>query len=260
METVEELYERSDYEFEQKLFSACRSGDLEFIEEFVNSNIKKDYMFASTIWHMLEHGCKNKQSNIVKYIIETKCLIDLINTEKAFERCFQDACTSGGLEIVKYLWDSNIEELTVFAIGSGCREAIQYKHQDIIKLILNHPKSKDFLKYELSFPELLQAASEFNNVEALKYIASFPNLMKDGKSYLYDHADKIIYFAIHHENIEVVRFLVCDMDFDKTKDIKQILKQRNNKEINNIFKLKKLNKDLTEELISEASVIKRMKL
>jgi hypothetical protein len=256
METIEQLYERSDYEFEQRLFQACRNGEVAFIEELATSNIKKDSMLTSTIWHMLEHACANKQGEIVKYIFETDCLIKLINKEKAFERCFQDGCTSGSLDIAKYLLDSTNEELDIFSISSGCRELIRHNHQDVFKHVLNHNKAKDFLNYEVKFPILLQSASEFNNVEAIRYIITFAELMENGQSYLYENADKTLCFAIHYGNVEMVRFLVCEMDLDKNKDVKN----KPNKEIYNIFKLKELNKTLNAELKSENASTKKLKL
>jgi hypothetical protein len=260
METIEELYKRSDYEFDQKLFQATKNGEVAFLEEFVNSNIKKDHMFTSTVWHMLEHACVNKQSEIVKYIIETECLIKLINRSKAFERCFQDSCKSGSLDIIKYLLDSKDEELDIITIAFGCRELIEHHHQDVLKYILNHEKSKEFLNYELRFPDLLQVSAQFNNVEALKYLITFPRLIENGKSYIYEHADKTLCFAIAYENVEVSRFLICEIDLKKTKDVRDALKNKPNKEITKIFKLKELNESLQKELISKGNSAKKIKL
>ncbi len=260
METIEELYERSDYDFEQRLFQASKNGEVAFLEELVHSNIKKDSMLTSTIWHMLEYACSNNQAEIVKYIIETECLISLINRPKAFEKCFQDSCTCGSLDIAKYLLNSSIEELDVFTISAGCRDLIQYHHQDGLKYILNHKKTKDFLNNELNFPVLLQVSAQYNNVEALRYIVTFPGLMESGKSYLYEHADKTLCFAIHYGNVDMARFLICEMDFDKTKDVKDALKSKPNKEINKIFKLKELNKTLDAELATKENSQKRLKL
>jgi hypothetical protein len=58
----------------------------------------------------------------------------------------------------------------------------------------------------------------------------------------------------------MVRFLVCEMDLDKNKDVKDALKNKPNKEIYNIFKLKELNKTLNAELKSENASTKKLKL
>lgn len=260
METIEELYTRSDYEFEQKLYESCRNGNTNFIEEFINSNIKKDYLFSSIIWKMLEDASIYKQNHIVKLILDTECLARNINREKAIKRCFTDACTVGDFDMVEHLLNNEKEDLDINSIASGCREAIRCNNINVLKYILNHDEAKPFLKYELMTSDLLQSSAEYGNVEAINYIISFQGLMQNEKSYFYEHTDKVLMFAVYHQHIEMVRFLVCEMDIEKTKEVASLLRDNPHKEINKIFQLKDLNKTLNSELSVDKTSIKRMKV
>jgi hypothetical protein len=248
METIEELYLRSNYEFEQKMLLSSGNGDIGFLKEFVDSNIPKNYLFTSKIWQMLEIACFSKQKDVVKFILECDCLINLIDEDRAIKRCFQDACTSGNLAVIQYLLDYEKKELENIAISNGCREVVKNHHLEALKLILKHPKAKNFVNYELNFSEILPTAAQFNNVEAIKYVMSLPELNKNGQSYIYENKEKTIYLAVYYQQIDIIRFLVCDIDVDKTKDVEDLLKSNPNKEISKIFQLKSLNKSLNSEL------------
>lgn len=129
------------------------------------------------------------------------------------------------------------------------------------------------VKYFLTSPELeyhpslivenepLRLACFNNFVEMTKYFLTSPDLKEHANIYV-DEADAF-QKACKNESIDVLQYLVFEFNINETPEIKEYLNTTNTKfndTVKNMFVLRELNKNLTEDLPSDNSARKKPKL
>lgn len=152
---------------------------------------------------------------------------DYINlTNKKIEEKFIKYCNSGHLDIVKYLLTSPDlkEHVDIHACNDGGFQwACLNGHLDIVQYLLTSPELKDHV-----------------NIHTAK--------------------DYGFQWSGINNHFNIIQYLILDMNIKKTKDIQEYLKEYPNEQIENMFKLRDLNKKLEKELVSDKINNKKMKV
>jgi hypothetical protein len=129
------------------------------------------------------------------------------------------------------------------------------------------------VKYFLTSPELeyhpslivdnepLRLACFNNNLEMTKYFLTSPDLTEHANIYV-NEADAF-QKACTGESVDVLQYLVFEFHIEETQEIKEYLKNTDikfNQTVKNMFILRDLNENLSEELSSDSSAKKKPKL
>lgn len=272
------------------LCDACYSGDLNLIKEvFASTEAKK---CNNTIpKNMLLIATERGHLNIIKYIVESEELNDVISAKfkrYILKNAFKEACLKGKLEIVDYIF--NLEELNLAnkpqVTRTGFIDACKSGHLEVIDYLLNKPElnlTDDFPAFEqaiffavaeghfhllkyffdstpqfalktLKNSTILFAAESKNKIDVVKYLLTSP----DFKDKIHIHEDHdIIYKCAHNGNMtSVLRYLIIDMNIEKTKDIGEHLQRFPNTEIEKMFGFH----DLVNNLQTNSIKVKKTKI
>lgn len=109
--------------------------------------------------------------------------------------------------------------------------------------------------------EPLRLACFSNYLEMTKYFLTSPDLKEHADIYT-NHAEAFEK-ACQGESMDVLQYLVFEFHIDETPEIKEYLNTTDtkfNQTVKNMFALRNLNKDLTNELYSESNNKKKPKL
>ena len=251
------------------LCDACYSGNLELIKEvFVSTEAKKCNNIIPK--NMLLIATERGHIDIIKYMVESQDLNNVMSAKfkkYILKDIFKEACSKGQLEIVDYIF--NLEGLNLAnkpqVTRAGFTEACKGGYVEIVDYLLKKEElnfKEDFpafehavffavaechlhlLKYFFdSMPQfalkslknstILFAAESKNQIDVVKYLLTSPDF-KD-KIHLHEDHD-IIYKCAHNGNMtNVLRYLIVELNIEKTKDIDLHLKRFPNAEIEEMF-------------------------
>ena len=169
------------------------------------------------------HKPKLKSNN--KFIRLAQNIIDKFKSEPIYldvhycdDRGFRYACDKGHLEVVKYLLTS--DELV----------------------------EKPNINVENDYP--FTVACMRGDFELVKYLCSSPELQKHSNinSNSKNEYGNGILIAYEDNHMDILRFLVFDMDIAKTKYIEAYIKEHNADGLEQLFQTRELQKALTTEL------------
>ncbi len=207
----------------------------------------------------------------------------------ALNDCFIDACTNGDLEAVKYLLTS--EELVINAQintqnNDGIFWATVNNHIDIVEYLLTSPDLEEkasiskntfisacaegkleLIQFFLTSPkivkrplfseledEALRYACKNNQFEVVKYFLTTKDLWKKA------NPDLAFRKAYEAGNLEMVKFLILDMNIQYSPYIRLYMGRNPNEQIEKWFELKELNQELKNDLEISKSYIKKVKI
>jgi hypothetical protein len=66
--------------------------------------------------------------------------------------------------------------------------------------------------------------------------------------------------ALHFNQIEVIKYFIFNLNIERSNYINEFLEKKPNKEVEDLFRLRKLNQDLNNELSLGSNNIKRSKI
>lgn len=124
-------------------------------------------------------------------------------------------------------------------------------------MIDNFKEYKDFTQDEIN-KELHEACSN-GDLGLVKYFLTSPDLIYH--SHVHSNNDYSFRLACFNRKMNVLRYLILELNIEKTKDIKDHLKLYPNKQVEAWFKSRDLSNKLKSELSTKSFVAeKRVKL
>lgn len=160
---------------------------------------------------------------------------DLSQDELNYE--FYCACQKGKLKLVKYLLTSS---------------DLKYHANVRFNKYLNRFNNR--LHDDAGFTE----ACFYGHFEVVKFLLTAHEL----KEYPDIHArnDTGFISALFNRRLDILQFLIFDMNIEKTEHIEKYLKENPNKQVENMFQKRDLNNKLEEELYCDRLNDKKMKV
>jgi hypothetical protein len=241
-----------------ELLNACISGNINFIKQIVNTDLVGRIPSGPLCYQLGLAACANDKTDIIKCLMDSPELHNRINREHYITEYFKIACANGRLKTVEYLStaDNINRENPKLLFSIGLTYATRDGKLNITKYLLEH--FKDLINEDvIKTGQLVNTACEYGELEILKYLHSINILNKDNI-----HQDDDANFRIAYDNnkLEIIRYFIFDLNMDKTEDIKQILSEKKNKEIEHMFALRDLNKELHSDLEVKQSINKKLKV
>lgn len=131
-------------------------------------------------------------------------------------------------------------------------------NMDAVKYFLTSPDVKEHIDIHYDNDDGLFHACNTGKFEVIKYLLTSPEL----KEHANIHADNDwIFSAIYaKKRTDVIRFLVFDMNIEKTKEIQRQLDYAPDVEVINMFKIRELNQQLEQSLSTDRARKKTPKL
>ena len=245
-------------ELKDKLLHACSHGNINFIKQIVNTDLVGSIPSGPLCYQLGLAACANGKTDIIKCLIDSPELHNRINREHYITEYFKIACANGRLKTVEYLStaDNINRENPKLLFSIGLTHATRDGKLNIAKYLLEN--FRDLINEDvIKTGQLVNTACEYGELEILKYLHSINILNKDN---IHQHDDANFMLAYDNNKLEVIRYFIFDLNMDKTEDIKQILSQKKNKEIEHMFTLRDLNKELHSNLELNQSINKKLKV
>ena len=171
---------------------------------------------------------------------------------------FIQACQNGHLELVKYLLTSpDLKEHANinYKDDNGFKWACRNEHFDIVKYLTSSPDLKDKIDIHLKNDLVFVNACANGQINVIKFLLTSPELSEHSNL---SHEGFVL--AYKQEELEVIRFLIFDMNIEKNNKVKKLLRITPNEQIENMFKMRELNKYLEKELNSDNNNQKNKKV
>jgi hypothetical protein len=243
-----------------KLLSSCRSGQINLLKQIIKNDFDTIYSMdtGNLFYRMGLTSCSNGKTSIIKYLIESSPFQNRINREHYITEYFKISCENGHLKTVEYLSkDLHVQRSNPAILFSiGLTNAAKDGRLNIIKYLLKEFKyllNEDVIKNG----NLTNTACEYGEVPILKYLHSINVLHNDN---IHEHSDCHFRAAYENNNFDVVKYLIFDLNLDKTDDIAAILKEKPNKEIEKMFMMRDLNSNLKSEMSINQEKNKKLKV
>lgn len=242
------------------VYEACKNGDVQFLQDFLNSDLYKYSNQVSTN-QMLMLGCMKNQPGIVKCIFESNEARKGIDILKEIRELVKITCEKGNFELTKYLLerpelkDENADSEAPLMAALYCCSC---GHLEILKYILSSFPDEPLISRGLQNGNLLVAACEDGHIEVVKYLLESSKLQinfeLEGNQY------KLFTSAYDNNQFEVLRYFIVDLDWKKTDSIKEYMAKKFKPEVDNLFNMRELNKYLNEELNDNLPHNKKLKV
>lgn len=249
----------TQHELKEKLLNACRQGHHKDLQEMVANGLVENLSLNSIFYQMGLVACANGRKKIIKYLIESPELKNKINREEYISEYFKIACANDHLQVIQYLATNpnvnrkNLELLFSIGLNHAVRDGriniVNYFFTEFKDLILNDNMVKN--------GAITNTACEYGELEILKYFYSMNILNKDN---IHQNSDQYFLSAYENNKLEVIKYFILDLDMDKTENIKQLLSEKPNKEIDKMFNLRDLNKSLNNNLEINQPKNKKLKV
>lgn len=211
---------------------ACSNGNLDIVKYLINFPSTPENNIHLNNNKALKAACSGGNIDVVRYLLTTphlKKYIDIHDDKDAALRC---VCYNGHLEIVKYLLTSpELEE-----------------HANI-----NAPQDKYDNMYDDCEDTMLIYACEGSNLEVIKYLLTSPELKEHSR--IVNNNKNAFKYSFH--NMSIVEYFIFDYGIELTEQLKQDIKDK--PEIINLFKLRKLNEKLNNNLDTDSLLLTNRK-
>ena len=251
-------------ELNHEFHIACIKGDLDLVKHLLTSPKLKqhaDIHFEEDDCIIL--ACRHGKLEVLKYLLFSPDLKTHPNVHPKKESSFQWACTNGHLEIIKYfLFDPcinhnfNLKEYSYEAIIRG----IYADQMKVIEYILNDPEITKH-NFDYNKGRILEATCECGRLDILKYLVDLPTFNKN----LDFHFDNDTCFkgAYYYSHLDVVEFLIFNLNLTKTEEIKKYINEYQNTNMHHIesfFNMRNLNNELHIKLNTNELNNKKLKV
>ncbi len=224
----EELYKRfnklEDFEIDEEFTNACYDGDLDVVQYLLKTPEFEINIIQECINHGFFKACQNGKLSVVRYLLTDPDLYENANIHASEDNGLNWACSEGHLELVKYL--------------------------------LTSPELKEHAN--IHAPNIFMRACSDGHVEVVRYLLTSSDLKENAN--IHEGNDAGFKGAFLNKKLDIIQFLVFDMNIDKTKEIENFLAEYSNEQVENMFILRELNENLEKELPSDKINTKRMKV
>lgn len=247
---------------------ACSNGNLDEVKYLLISPEIKEHADISYYGDTgLSDACWNGHLEIVKYLLTSPELKEHANLNDHLENdcgALLNACGAGHLEIVKYLLTSpDLKETAIIdwqfmpPLSAACESG----HLEIVKYLLTSPEIKEHPT--INIYRLVNTISK-DKLDVLEYLLTATELPKLYN--IHDHDDILFQRGIYHESRECIRYLIFKFNIKLTENIKKCLeepeknKEKFSNEVKEMFAVRKLANELSQELPYNLSNNKKNKL
>ena len=173
------------------------------------------------------------------------------------EKSFHNACVDGNLNQIKKLINS--KKINIHCNNdAGFLLACSNGHLDIVDYFLTSPELKKHIDINTNDDMGFLNACFRGQLHIVKYLLTSPKLNK--YSNIHAYKDRAFEITCQHNNLELAQFLIIDMNIKKTWHINRHLKESENSEIRNYFKVRKFKEQLNSELTTNHVASNKFKI
>lgn len=257
------LHNQNRKEFYKKLIASCKKGDIEFINQVINSetvnqitnpNPAKMLHQASAYGHLEIVQAIYKSSSLEKHIDKS----DLLNAMKT-------AFLHGHIRVIQVLF----YELNHFngnhnnVISIFLADAVHNGQINILQAFFEDNLVENNLNKDTVTEKIINIACSHNQLDIVKYI-----MEKEQYKYFDKHHHNLnntFATALVNESLDVIQYFIFDLNIKKTSEINNILENNtdsNFEKVKNWFKIRDANKELEAELpvLHKESINKKPKI
>ncbi len=203
-------------------------------------------------------ACLNDNIDEIKYLLTSKDIKLNANIHADEDFLLRTACRSGNLELIKYYLTSPElkEHANIHAKSNNVFNFACYSNQlDILRYILTSPELKEHANLDIA--GFANACGE-GHLDLVKYLLTSSELSQHIDLYAEDNRG--FRWAVNNNQIEIARYFIFDLKMEKNESIDEFLKENPNEDVEKMFQLASLNKNLDQELNSNNSLSKRLKI
>jgi len=231
-----ELYKKCDSNWNKVMIYVCQKGDLNFVKLIIENKLNNDELnnFIALRWtilhghldiveylyismsegflndfdYILELAAENGHLDIVKFIIK-ECSVNIIDPN--YSKALILSVENGYSDIVKYLINGMSEDhsyLTIKDYQDSLKQAITYKHINIIKYIIEHIERYDLTEFNIE--DLFLEIFTFPNLEIINYILN-QKFLWDNKNLAPYIANNALNNNVMNNRLEIVKYLVKEL-------------------------------------------------
>jgi ankyrin repeat protein len=211
---LKERYKDPNEEINNEFIQACAFGDLNKVKYLLTSSDLKE---KANIHYKdddgLTNACENGHLNIVQYLLTSSELKEHIDLHSYSDLAFVIACEKGNLKLVKYL-------LTSLDLKT---------HSDI----------HNYSNYAL------REICKYGYLELLDYLTTSKEIEER-----FEKQDWNIGFleACKQKQYEIISFFIYILEFEADASVLNFLQKNPNPIVEEMFKLRELNRDLKKNL------------
>lgn len=259
---MNELLKLSKSDLLEKGNDASKNGDITFFEDIIEFKLKKVFINNSyvdtTPFNLFSIACQNKQINLLEYFLNSPNWNSAFNNFFILSETLREACITENIEVIKYILDEqkikDKNKLYDFILDS----AAFCGNVNIIKYVLDKFGTNPSIQLALINGRMLNNACDYGHLNILQYFFESKWSKNGHRDILQEDLFKI---AHKNNNIEIIQYLIMNLNLKKNKTIKKELKDKPSFEVERLFTARELTKSLEKELPNDSSLnIKKIKL
>jgi hypothetical protein len=247
-------------EISEILQKCCDDGDLETLKSLFSSEHARSVLaHPDTI---LNFVAEKGHLHLVKYLLTSPDLEENADIMVRNDNPFRAACKNGHLELVKYILHTPLGRTTDLktSIRDGITYAADSGQLDILRYFLTSPdiNINDKPSIDNGQNKALKQAVINDQLNIVQYVLTSPELIK----YADIHTDNDVCFenALQLKHLDILKYFIFDLNIKKTHYIEESLSRYPNKKVIQYFEMRDLNSNLSDNLISNASSLKKPKI
>ncbi len=203
--------------------------------------------------HYFLKAAEDGELDKVKYLLTSTELPINVDISHKDHNALRNACKSGHLEIVKYLLTS--PELTShsdihFDNDAPFILACYSGNIELVKYLLISPELKEHAdihtKYMGTKDYGFILACQRGYVDLVKYLLTSPELKEHADIHI--DGDRALLTAWHKKQSDIIKFLIFDMNIQKTPTIDIYIHEQGMEDVQKMFESRELTKELNKEL------------
>ncbi len=229
----------------KKLIKANNEKTLVYILEKLK---QKDILLKTKFYFiLLETSINNGNLKVFDYLLR---LNNYILDNKTIDKLVYFSCFYNKREILNYL----IKKFQVTPSSPSLRIAVYFGHFDVVEYLIKN--NENLL---LSNQDIFDLVFEKNHVSLLDYFFQNDNITKMLKNSKY--VNLAFMFAAKSKNINLLRYLLLDLNIKMDQELKEFLIRSPSKEVDSIILHNSLNKNLKiVELIKKENYLTKTKI
>jgi hypothetical protein len=247
---MDELLNLSHEQLLDKANEAAKNGDIMFFEKIINLELKEklnpSFQPFNITYNLFSIACEHNQIGILKYFINSTNWSDSFNNFFILSENAREVCRDGNIDIIKYLFNEpkikDKNSLYDFILyNASCFDRL-----DIVEYILENFSSNPSIQMSIMNGQMLNSACEYGNLNILQYYFNSPKFINHSHREI--HKEDLFKIALNGQNMEILQYLIIDLELKKNKVIKEALVKKGNDEVEKLFTIRDLKKSLEENL------------
>lgn len=258
---MDQLLKLSHKELIEKSNEASKDGDIEFFEKIIALGLKDKILnstqMSNTPYSLFDNACSTNQISMVKYFINSPYWSSDFNNYFIISENAREVCNVGSLKLIEYFFNEpkikDKNDLYSFILDA----ATCYGRLDIVEYILENFSNNPSIHISIINGQMLNNACSHGHLDIIKYFFNSESSQNSHRDILKEDLFKM---AITSENIEVLQYLIMDLNIKKNQVIKDALNKTPNPEIERMFHVRDLNQSLQGELEHKGMTTKKPKI